>query len=316
MEGAVVLYKRDRSARWQVRMKMADKSWKRVSTGEADAKKASKVAITLYYKAEFKRELKLPDSTRRFGPIADTVVGELKTALDEGEGKVVYNDYISCIQNYLKPYFAKYNIDSIDGKLIKQFEKWRVEAMGKEPVHSTITTHNSALNRIFDYAADHGWVARTALPKLNNKGKKSEPRPAFTMAEYKTLTAKMPAWMKEAHTEKSKAMRELLRDYVLVLINTGMRHGTESLNLKWRNIDWHIIPPGRPWHNGFVESFNGKLRDECLNREWFRDLREARVLIEQWRQFYNHRRPHSSLGNRTPVQARQEALRMEPRLTA
>lgn len=77
-----------------------------------------------------------------------------------------------------------------------------------------------------------------------------------------------------------------------------------------------FIPPGRPWHNGFVESFNGKLRDECLNREWFRDLREARILIEQWREFYNHRRPHSSLGNRTPVQARQEALRMEPRLTA
>ncbi len=66
----------------------------------------------------------------------------------------------------------------------------------------------------------------------------------------------------------------------------------------------------------FVESFNGKLRHECLNREWFRDLREAPVLIEQWREFYNHRRPHSSLGNRTPVQARQEALRMEPRLTA
>jgi len=76
-----------------------------------------------------------------------------------------------------------------------------------------------------------------------------------------------------------------------------------------------FIPPGRPWHNGFVESFNGKLRDECLNREWFRDLREARILIEQWREFYNHRRPHSSLGNRTPVQARQAALRMQPRLT-
>jgi len=77
-----------------------------------------------------------------------------------------------------------------------------------------------------------------------------------------------------------------------------------------------FIPPGRPWHNGFVESFNGKLRDECLNREWFRDLREARMLIEQWREFYNHRRPHSSLGNRTPVQARHETLKMEPRLTA
>ena len=61
-----------------------------------------------------------------------------------------------------------------------------------------------------------------------------------------------------------------------------------------------VIASRRPWHNGFVERFNGKLRNECLNRERFRNLREARVLIEQWRQFYNHRRPHSSLGNRTP----------------
>ncbi|MBM3354829.1 MAG: site-specific integrase [Betaproteobacteria bacterium] len=240
MEGAVVLYKRDRSGRWQARLKMADKSWKRVSTGEADAKQAAKVALKLHYEAEFKREHKLPESTRRFGLIADAVVADLKAKLDAGEGKAVYTDYISCIENYLKPYFRKYNVDSVDGKLLKQFEKWRVEKMGKEPVHSTITTHNSALNRIFDYAADHGWVARTALPVPNNKGKKSEPRPAFTMAEYKTLTAKLPAWVNEARTEKSKYMRELLRDYVLVLANTGMRHGTESMNLKWRNIDWHI----------------------------------------------------------------------------
>ena len=76
-----------------------------------------------------------------------------------------------------------------------------------------------------------------------------------------------------------------------------------------------FIDPGKPTQNAFIESFNGKLRDECLNREWFRDLREARILIEQWWEFYNHRRPHSSPGNRTPAQARREALRMEPRFT-
>lgn len=97
---------------------------------------------------------------------------------------------------------------------------------------------------------------------------------------------------------------------------TEFTAGTVMRWLRDQRIGPAFIPPGRPWHNGFVESFNGKLRDECLNREWFRDLREARMLIEQWREFYNHRRPHSSLGNRTPVQARQEALRMELRLTA
>jgi transposase InsO family protein len=77
-----------------------------------------------------------------------------------------------------------------------------------------------------------------------------------------------------------------------------------------------FITPGRPWQNGFVESFNGKLRDECLNREWFRTLREAQVLIERWRRFYNEQRPHSALGYRTPVQARHDAATMGHRLTA
>lgn len=76
-----------------------------------------------------------------------------------------------------------------------------------------------------------------------------------------------------------------------------------------------FIPPGKPWHNGFVESFNGKLRDECLNREWFRDLREARVVIEQWREFYNHRRPHSALGYRPPAEVRKEQGNIPVQLT-
>ena len=62
-----------------------------------------------------------------------------------------------------------------------------------------------------------------------------------------------------------------------------------------------FIEPGSPWENGYVESFNSKLRDELLNGEVFTTLTEARVLIEQWRMEYNHIRPHSSLGYRPPV---------------
>jgi transposase InsO family protein len=62
-----------------------------------------------------------------------------------------------------------------------------------------------------------------------------------------------------------------------------------------------FIEPGSPWENGYIESFNGKLRDELLNREIFTTLAEAKVLIEQWRQEYNHIRPHSSLGYRPPA---------------
>ena len=62
-----------------------------------------------------------------------------------------------------------------------------------------------------------------------------------------------------------------------------------------------FIEQGSPWENGYNESFNGKLRDELLNGETFYSLKEAHVLIEQWRQHYNHVRPHSSLGYKPPA---------------
>lgn len=70
--------------------------------------------------------------------------------------------------------------------------------------------------------------------------------------------------------------------------------------LKEQGIKTLYIKPGSPWENARGESFNGRLRDECLNVEWFRNLREAGVLVASWRQHYNEERPHSSLGYRTP----------------
>jgi putative transposase len=79
---------------------------------------------------------------------------------------------------------------------------------------------------------------------------------------------------------------------------------TSNAILKWqedRKVDWHYIAPGRPMQNGFVESFNGRMRDELLNGEIFYSLREAQIIIERWRNHYNTKRPHSALGYRTPA---------------
>ena len=62
-----------------------------------------------------------------------------------------------------------------------------------------------------------------------------------------------------------------------------------------------FIEPGSPWENGYVESFDGKLRDELLNGEFFFTLKEAQILTQHWRRGYNHLRPHSSLGGRPPA---------------
>jgi putative transposase len=75
--------------------------------------------------------------------------------------------------------------------------------------------------------------------------------------------------------------------------------------LEWlskAHIDTALNDPGKPWQNGADESFNGKLRDECLSLEWFRSREEARVVIETWRRHYNHVRPHQSLKDLTPIE--------------
>jgi putative transposase len=83
-------------------------------------------------------------------------------------------------------------------------------------------------------------------------------------------------------------------------------HGTELTSnaiLKWqeeRRVEWHYIAPGKPMQNGFVESFNGRLRHECLNEHFFAGLLHACHLIVAWRDNYNHHRPHTSLDRLTP----------------
>lgn len=69
-----------------------------------------------------------------------------------------------------------------------------------------------------------------------------------------------------------------------------------------RGIRLRFIRPGKPIENAYVESFNGRFRDECLNEHWFESLGEARALIEAWRHEYNQERPHSSIGNATPAE--------------
>ncbi len=102
-----------------------------------------------------------------------------------------------------------------------------------------------------------------------------------TMADL-FLTHGMPAHIRSDNGPEfiAKALRDWLK-----------RVGVKTL----------FIEPGSPWENGYNESFNGKLRDECLNDEMFYSLREAHIIIERWRQHYNRVRPHNSLGYIPPA---------------
>jgi len=89
------------------------------------------------------------------------------------------------------------------------------------------------------------------------------------------------------------------------IVSDNSTEFTSMAILKWvqdTGVDWHYLAPGKPQQNGFIESFNGKLRDECLNENLFSSLSDAREVLECWQHDYNHQRPHSALGNQTPME--------------
>ncbi len=93
------------------------------------------------------------------------------------------------------------------------------------------------------------------------------------------------------------------RGYPCMVVSDNGTELTANAILAWqqdRGVEWHYIAPGKPMQNGFVESFNGRLRDECLNEHLFPTLRRARELIDAWRTDYNLNRPHTSLDGLTP----------------
>jgi len=163
----------------------------------------------------------IPAQSKRFKDVARLAVDRMKKAMAAGEGRRVYRDYVQATDNYLIPFFGQHHVDHITYPLMQAFAAWRIDKMRREPKSSTINTHNSALNRIFDEALMRGYIAKTQIPVLENRGRDAVRRPDFTLDEYRRLYRALRKWVHEGRAGKSRDMRELLRDYVLILANTG-----------------------------------------------------------------------------------------------
>ena len=235
LNGRIILSKRARSRRWQMRFQHEGK-WIQLSTGQQHRPEADKSAENIYLEAVFKLKHQLPIQTRSFGTVAQLTINTLQAALDAGEGRSVYKDYIIALNRYLIPFFGKYNMDSIDYELLKQFDAWRSQKMGKTPTASTVGTHVSAINRVFDEGIERGYVSPQKRPHIFNRGRKGGRRADFTFAEYRMILRNIKRWCEAGRIGKTRDMRYLMWDYILLLLNTGMRHGTETANLRWQHI--------------------------------------------------------------------------------
>lgn len=154
--------------------------------------------------------------------------------------RLLYNSYLSCIERYFLPYFKEQRLEELTHADVTQFELWRNRQMAKQPKASTLQNFASAWNKIISTALEKGYISeRVPVPRLTVKGEKSKARPAFTEEEVAKLLQFMEGWQHEGRLAVEREIRPLLRDYVELLLYTGMRHGTEALNIRWQHIEWH-----------------------------------------------------------------------------
>lgn len=242
LKGELTLFKRPNSRQWQCRFKLPNGQWHTASTGTEDVSLAKTQAISIYETVKVKIGTGLAVTTKTFKQVAFDEIANMAQATDNKTGKRTYRDYTFAINKYLIPFFGRYEISQITNELLGDFESWRIAEMGRIPMASTKRNHASAYIRVINLARDRGYIAvNKAVPLLDSKGKKSQPRPAFSAEEIRELLSYTETWQKSSYTDRTALMRTLCSYYIEFLVNTGVRHGTEALPLRWKHLQWHWI---------------------------------------------------------------------------
>ena len=257
------------------------------------------------------RVLGQPRSTQRYEPMGD------------GDEQVLTDDIVR-----LASRFGRYGYRRITALLQhggwnvnhKRVERiWRREGLkvpGKQPKRSRLWLNDGSCIRLRPQRPNHVWAYDFVLMRTHD-GKAV--RLLVVIDEY---TRECLAIRADRHF-RSRNVIETLADLMArrgvpdhIRSDNGPEFTAKAIREWLAKVGARTlyIEPGSPWENGYVESFNGKLRDELLDREIFHTLREVQILTEQYRMTYNHIRPHSSLGYKVPAPLAVSAAEPVPEL--
>jgi integrase len=242
LNGNVSIFRRPTSRNWQCRFKLPNGQWHVASTGSELQDQAKQQAISIYAAVQARVQQGLALQLKTFGQVAYEDMEVMNKKISTGDGKKTYADYTFALKKYLIPFFGKTEVSQITIELIRDFEAWRISQMGLVPKASTKRNHASAYNRVIQLARQKGYLHEgRSAPTLEAAGDKGEARPAFTSQEIVHLLEFMKTWEHTGRMAIERLMHPLCRAYVEFLINTGIRHGTEAIPLKWKHIQWHWI---------------------------------------------------------------------------
>jgi len=235
---SLYIFKQDNSERWYARFVLTNhKKWLCKSTKKKDKDEAIAMAHRIFLDPQIRQENNTLVQSKRFKDVAESVIEKLEKQIEHGDSKRTYKDYIRALEKYHIPHFARTFVTSIDQDAITKFVEWRKGRMSRPPASSTLLTHNAALNLVFKEAIEQKWMIAAQVPVLSSKGEAGTRRAAFSEDEYETVLEAIHECEKQAHSEKTRQIRELLYDYCEIAVNTGIRPGTEMENIRWKDIE-------------------------------------------------------------------------------
>ena len=267
-DGNILLYQRDdvESLIWQIRIKLPNqKNYIRRSTGVTDFEKAKEKAFQIYGEIIQRDRQNLPFGRKTFAEIAKSYAKDAETRMKEGRNSEGRHKVIEgTLRRYLNPFFGKKDISLINKKDFIDYRAWRqiywsagpgkddptrpqkslrpkrgakqpTTTVKKPPSQATLKQEWTVLRGVMVHGMDIGAVSTNMLSALKHEKTKVNRRPAFIGDEYSRLYKFMRSWVKQDPHPRIRQSRELLREYILIMANSGMRKG-EARMLKWRDV--------------------------------------------------------------------------------
>ena len=292
--GSVRLFMRKDTPKIWATVKAPDGKWLKRSMKTTDEAEASTKAEDWYGELQLRQKYGLSATPQKFKAVAERYLEEMRDEIATGnrpERQLV--DYGGVIRLYLMPYFHEEldrDIDAITRRDILNFWEWRRtfwtagpgkgqrityvrngktlsrDPLRKAPSKSRLGTERTALRQVFNTAVKLGHIQESQIPNLNpdtsgKKGDKTNPLPIFNIEEIRKLYPAMDEWVSQAWGKK-RWRRALMRDYVDFVLNTGVRPGTETNNLEWKDIRAIHTSNDRQWRFKMLmeKDFKGSLR--------------------------------------------------------
>ena len=241
--GLIRLFLRPDSPHWQCRFKLDNGTWHQATTSTTVFNEAETQAIAIYETVRVKVGNDLAIRTKSFRRVATDELEALRHARSGKLSKQTSGDYIFVIERYLIPFFGRYQFAELTQDIVDEFACWRTSEMGREPKYHTQRHHASAFNRVLQRAKTQGLITfGMAVPTMRVAGARGETRPSFNQQEIDYLLGFIPEWVARAklgRTQRFYEMKMLCWHYVEFLLYTGIRAGTESKSVRWRNLQWH-----------------------------------------------------------------------------